>query len=310
MVATPYVLSNSEIQTFKDCRRKWWLTYYRRLKPRRSKTTGPLVLGSRIHEALDQHYTTGEALDEIYGRLVTDERAALTAAGQSTFEYDSEAELGRIMLEGYSEWADAEGFDAEYELVDTEQILTMSMFDGQVELQGKIDMRIRRKADGVILIRDWKTSANFNDFLSTAHINEQLLTYLTLEAANKKPGEPRSMGGLFTMFKKVKRSSTARPPFYMNVEINHNDYTLRSFWKRLHGEVGDLMDVKEHLDNGADHQQVAYPRPSRDCTWKCPFFSVCPLLDDGSAAEAAIEEQYEEADPYAYYGVDEKKGDA
>jgi len=27
----PYVLSNSEIQVFKDCRRKWWLNYYRRL---------------------------------------------------------------------------------------------------------------------------------------------------------------------------------------------------------------------------------------------------------------------------------------
>jgi hypothetical protein len=29
-----YRVSNSEIQTFKDCRRKWWLAYDRKLKPK------------------------------------------------------------------------------------------------------------------------------------------------------------------------------------------------------------------------------------------------------------------------------------
>ena len=47
----PYTLSNSEIQVFKDCRRKWWLNYYRRLMPRKKDYTGALALGSRIHEA-------------------------------------------------------------------------------------------------------------------------------------------------------------------------------------------------------------------------------------------------------------------
>ena len=58
----PYRLSNSEIQVFKDCRRKWWLNYYRRLQPKQKDYTGALALGSRIHEALDQHYSTGVAL--------------------------------------------------------------------------------------------------------------------------------------------------------------------------------------------------------------------------------------------------------
>jgi hypothetical protein len=31
-------------------------------------------------------------------------------------------------------------------------------------------------------------------------------------------------------------------------------------------------------------------------------------MDDGSAAEQAIEEMYEIADPYAYYGDTDKKG--
>jgi hypothetical protein len=68
------------------------------------------------------------------------------------------------------------------------------------------------------------------------------------------------------------------------------------------------MRVKTALDEGTAHQAIAYPRPSRDCTWKCPFYAVCPMFDDGSAAEEAIAEMFVESDPYAYYGVNEQKG--
>ena len=66
----PYTLSNSEIQVFKDCRRKWWLGYYRRLQPKQKQFTGALALGSRIHEALDIHYSTGKDLLEAHAELV------------------------------------------------------------------------------------------------------------------------------------------------------------------------------------------------------------------------------------------------
>jgi hypothetical protein len=70
-----------------------------------------------------------------------------------------------------------------------------------------------------------------------------------------------------------------------------------------------MLNVRDALDKGADHQEVAYPRPSRDCKWKCQFFSVCPLVDDGSAAEAAIEDSFAVGNPYDYYGnTKEKKG--
>ena len=95
------------------------------------------------------------------------------------------------------------------------------------------------------------------------------------------------------------------------MEVRHNVFSLRSFWQRIHGTLTDLLSVRSHLDNGADHRFVAYPRPSRDCKWKCQFFTICPMFDDGSAAEAAIEDAFEAADPYAYYASDiEKKGSA
>jgi len=306
----PIKISNSEIQTFKDCRRKWWLAYYRRLQPKNKNKTGALALGSRIHEALDMYYSTGQDLLEAHAELLNKDRELYTAEWRDLSELESEGELGRIMLEGYLQWVDEEGIDAELEMISTEEIISMPLMEGRVELQGKLDMRVRRKGDGVRMFRDFKTvGGSFADFANQAQMNEQILTYMLLESAQNKEGE-RSEGGIFTMLKKVKRTANAKPPFYEQIEVRHNVFTMRAFWQRLHGTLTDMLRVRDALDEGASPQFVAYPTPSRDCKWKCQFYSVCPLIDDGSAAEQAIGELFEESNPYAYYGQEDPKGDA
>jgi hypothetical protein len=300
-------ISNSEIQTFKDCRRRWWLTYYRRLKPRNKDLTGALALGTRIHNALDQHYSTGIPLLKAHADLVEVDRTLLIGGFRDTNDLDSEAELGRIMLEGYLQWVEDNGIDSDLEMTSTEEIISMPMFNGEVELQGKLDMRVRRKSDGVRMFRDFKTvGGSLSEFSNLAHMNEQVLTYMLLEAT-KADEKHRSDGGIFTMLKKVKRSATAKPPFYDQIEVRHNTFSMRSFWNRIHGNIADMMRVRTALDEGGDPAYNAYPRPSRDCKWKCNFFAVCPMFDDGSAAEQALEDMFIVDDPYAYYN-DEPKG--
>ena len=308
--AQPYKLSNSELQVFKDCRRKWWLNYYRRLQPRKKDYTGPLALGSRIHEALDRYYSKDTPLLDAHAELVQEEMGKMVAEYRDTSTLESEAELGRIMLEGYLEWVENEGIDAELEMISTEEIISMPLLNGEVELQGKLDMRVRRLSDGVRMFRDFKTvGGSFTDFASQAQMNEQIKTYMLLETAQNKSPEERSEGGIFTMLKKVKRTANARPPFYEQIEVRHNVFTLRAFWQQIHGVIRDLIGVKKALDEGADPNYAAYPRPTKDCKWKCQFYAVCPLIDDGSAAEAAIEEMYEVSDPYGYYkSPEERKG--
>jgi hypothetical protein len=299
-------LSNSELQIFKDCRRKWWLAYYRRLQPKFRDKTGALAFGSRIHAALDDHYANGTPLLEAHSKLVIADKEILLAEFLDVSNLEAEAEMGRIMLEGYEEWVSEEGIDAELEMISTEETIIAPLFNGEVELQGKLDMRVRRKVDGVRMFRDFKTvGGSLADFGNLAHMNEQVMTYMLLEAT-KADEEHRSDGGLFTLLKKVKRTATARPPFYDQVEVHHNVFTMRSFWNRIHGTIADLMNVRRALDTGSDHSFVAYPTPSRDCKWKCQFFAICPMFDDGSAAEQALSDSYEEADPYAYYETDKK----
>jgi RecB family exonuclease len=301
-------LSNSELQTFKSCRRKWWFGYYRRLQPKQRESTGALALGSRIHQALDDHYAKGVPLLKAHDTLVEDEKKVLLSEFRDVSALESEAELGHIMLEGYLQWVEENGIDAELEMISTEEIITTPLFNGEVELTGKIDMRVRRKIDGVRLFRDFKTvGGSLSEFASLAHMNEQILTYMLLEAT-KEDEEHRSEGGIFTLLKKVKRSARANPPFYDQFEVRHNIFTLRSFWDRIHGVIADLMRVRKALDEGESPAFHAYPRPSRDCKWSCSFYSVCTLVDDGSAYEDAISDMYDVSDPYAYYGQDETKG--
>ena len=302
----PYRVSNSEIQTFKDCKRRWWFNYYRRLQPKKKKVSGPLALGSRMHNALEQYYENGIPLLEAYAEFVEHDRVVAFTENLDIEELEKEAELGRIMLEGYLEWISDEGIDGDYDIISNEETLSMPLLDGSVELQGKLDMRVRRKSDGVRLIRDFKTvGQSFEQYTSTLHLNEQVLTYMTLEAYHNVEGD-RSSGALFTLLKKVRRSAKANPPFYKQVEIEHNVFTLRAFWKRLHGTVKDLMNTKNALDLGTDPLLVAAPRPSNDCTWKCPYFSICPMVDDGSDVEDAIKDQFEVGDPNSRYKEDKK----
>lgn len=304
----PIRISNSEIQTFKDCRRRWWFTYYRRLQPKVQDFTGALALGSRIHEALDQYYSTGKPLLQAHADLVAADMKKMNDEFRDTSTLETEAELGRVMLEGYLEWVELEGIDAELEMISTEEIIERPMMDGKVTLQGKIDMRVRRKLDGVRMFRDFKTvGGSFADFGSIAHMNEQILTYMVLEEAQNTEGE-RSEGGIFTMLRKVKRGAYAKPPFYDQITVRHNQFTLRSFFQRLEGTLEDILRVRSALDAGESHYKHAYPRPTRDCKWKCQFFAICPLVDDGSAAEAAISDAFEVADPYGYYKTEETKG--
>ncbi len=303
-VGEPYRISNSEIQTFKDCHRKWYLGYQRRLMPKRMKVSGPLALGSRVHAALEALYN-GEDVMVAYDRLMEEDRLTALSNGLNLEELNGEGEMGRIMLEGYVEWIAEQGVDSEYEIISNEETLSMPLLDGRVELRGKLDMRIRRKSDGTRLIRDFKTvGQTFSQFAATLHLNEQVKTYMTLEAFHNTEND-RSDGALFTLLKKNKHTAKAKGPFYAEETVLHNIFTLRSFWVSLNAVVEEIMNLKDKLDDGAPHQ-IAYPRASNDCTWKCQFFTICHMMDDGSDVEDAIADLYVVGNPDERYN--DKKG--
>jgi RecB family exonuclease len=298
-------VSNSEIQAFKRCKRKWWLTYYRRLQRNREDGFGPRAIGNRVHAALAAYYDV-EPTDAF---SVHDELLAVDLENfpEDTDKIVKEGLLSRIMLEGYFEWLEETGADEGLTVtgVETELQAVLEIKGQPVTIRGKLDKRLVREIDGARRFLDHKTVQEFTTPAKVLDIDEQFLMYELLEVlsgATDMDDPGRVDGGIYNMLRKVKRSATAKPPFYMRLEISHNAATLRAFYERLHGELHDLMTARERLDAGESHQAVAYPTPTRDCPWQCDFFAVCHLVNDPSAdADHIISVAYSEGDPYARY---------
>lgn len=301
-------ISNSSIQTFKGCKRRYYLGDYLALTKKEKQYTGPLSLGSRLHNALEMFYKDGEDPVDAYKQLVkVDEELFLKSYSakdpDEVNKFNKEAELGRIMLEGYVEWLEENNADSKIVPLYVEKTVEYQLkeFNPRVVLQGKVDMHATRVEDGSTAILDHKSAISFDVYYKTAHMSEQLMYYVMLEKLNAKEGDPAIDGGIFSLMKKVRRTAKANLPFYERIDIRFNDDTLHSFWTRTLGTVKEMMELRDALDAGADHKFVAYPTPTNDCSWKCPFFSVCPMMDDGSDVERKLEAEFEQIDPNLRY---------
>lgn len=308
-------ISNSEIQSYKRCKRQWWLTYYAGLQSKEEVHTGPLTLGTRIHNALEAFYVDGTHPVDEYNRLNNIDQRKFMASPESEFpdnvnDFNKESELGRRMVEGYMEWLDETNSDADIKVVGAEQKLSyrLNEFDPRVEIIGKVDLEVLRTFDLSQATLDHKSAAssNFMDYFKYSHMSEQLMHYTLLKRLNTPPGGAKVDGGIYNVLKKVGRTGKAKPPFYMRIDVRFNDKTLASFWTRLLGTIRDIMNTRDALDRGDDPKFVAYPSPRMDWTCgKCPFFKACPMFDDGSYVEEYVEDNFNKVDPNARY--DEKE---
>lgn len=290
-MSNPRYVTNSELKVFRECRRKWWLSAHRSLRLKVEKKYGPMATGNRVHRYLEVYYRDG-----------------LTAAEtdfESTAEYDlakfpeqaneiqKDLDLARAMIDGYLEWAAEEGEDEDYELIAPEATVEVALPDFEeqnVVLLAKLDQQVRKRSTGEEMFRDFKTVSDFSR-VPLLPLDTQMKHYaliLRLLDTTRRVG-----GGLYTMIRRVKRTARAKPPFFMNVEVRHNDTTLRTYFAQVQEQVRQILNLERRIEEGEDPVVIAYPTPTNDCTWKCEFFPVCSMFDDGSDAEGLTAALYE-----------------
>lgn len=350
-------VSNSEIQAFKQCRRKWWLGYYRRLRPVREEATGPRSIGNRVHACVAAYYN-GELAPPLRKRgkqpAPTKEQLALDLHDWSVeldvkrlCEYETnqggegsvtirdadkeaairkEAEMSRLILEGYFEWLAETGADEGETVIGTERaveaVVRTPQTDTPVRIMGKLDLLVRREHQGDVVFKDHKTVQEFTTPTKTLHLDEQMLMYHLLLTLTAQEGTDVADGAVYNMLRKVKRTASSKPPFYERFEVRHSAQEVESFMARLLGELEEIVRTRARLD-GVERMKkrkardvarlsVVYPTPSRDCSWKCDFFAVCQLVDrpQDKRGEPLIADLYVEHDPYARYADDAADADA
>jgi len=302
--------TNGELSTFSQCKRKWFLTSYRNLGPKREKLTGALSLGTKVHAALASYYGHGKDPLEVLTDLANRDFLKIDQENDDYVakELEKDTALARIIVEGYLEWLEETAADAGIIIVSPEQpiIADPKMADHpNVRLLGKEDVKAERERDGARLFIDHKTCQTFESVTKIAHMSEQFQHYHLLELLKLvKEGldtELRTDGMIVNMLRKVKRTATAKPPFYKRIEIRHNLTTLSSYWRRITEKIRQIEATRARLDAGESHIDVCYPTPTDTCTWKCEFFAICPAFDDGSHAEEYLSEHYVQINPLKRY---------
>lgn len=311
--------SHSELKTFLRCRRKWWLQYVRRLRKFEVSPVGALQTGTRLHLALQAMYTPGGCDDPrgvLENAIKADGQAYMEACAKTETPVDdavlkqlaSDADLERAMLEGYVEWLEETGADSGLTIVAAEATVSVPIdrIYGPItqagfphaEVVGKLDARVVRERDGARLFIDHKTTASLTQPLPTLARDTQMLHYHLLEVVSDPDGE-RCDGALYNMLRKVKRTKTAKPPFFAREEVRHNDHEIGAYQRRMLQIISDIVEVERDIAAGAP--SIAYPNPTRDCAWDCDFFVLCPMFDDGSRAEDMIADRYRVHDPMQRY---------
>lgn len=299
-------LTQSEVQTWLRCRRKWWLSIYRRMQIKTLTPHGARALGTNIHDALAAKYATGAdpvaVFKTTYARIMAelpDEYLNLAEAVRKDFD------LGVIMLEGYQEWVAEEGIDEGLEVVGVEERVDVP-FRPEMRLLGKMDLRVRTRFDQRRFL-DHKSVGSLTEPLKTLHMDVQMKHYHLLEylKAIEEGLDPTNGtmcdGGLYNMLRKVKRTKTATPPFYAREDIGHNVHELRRYFEQLWEVSTEILRARERLDRGENGAVIMTPVPAPSCSWSCEWFHVCNMFDDGSDAERFLGDMTIAHDPLERY---------
>lgn len=281
-----YSFSHSEMSTFKRCKRKWYLHYFRGLRRRRDPMSKARDTGILVHAALHNFYVAGgldgpnaekllqqflmNARDEDMLKVETeDERKVITDVHDTSL----------IICNGYLEWLHETGNDMEYVFDHTEQELRAPGPVEGTEIMGIIDLGGTHAMSGDLFVMDTKVTNSFDTMLKTLHLMEQGPMYAVL-AKILEPDDKRGFRVVWNMLKRNKHSGTAKPPFYQRYELAINTDQLRQFYLQLHGQITEILRLEQRLNEGDSHIAAAYPTPTQDCAWECPFFAVCGAMND------------------------------
>jgi len=293
--------------TFRRCRRKWWLSHYRRLIPRATYPYGsPISIGNLVHDALAAYYDPNLRIDPVHYAQGKVNDAIENDPGYA-IEIEKEWELVQAMLMGYVEWLEETGADSDLRFLGSERKVEVPMTEN-VTLISKLDAPVEQISDGAKLALEHKTVGSLTQPLEGLKIDTQLLTehlvrFLDAQAkgATVEEAYDQCHGILYNMLRKVKRTARATPPFYGREIVPHNIHELRNHWKHVLTIANEILATTARLDMGENPHTVVPPSPDRSCGWQCQFFKICAMFDDNSRVEDAIEAMYEEGDPLARY---------
>lgn len=308
-------ISYSGLRKADVCLRQWWALEYRGLQPRSTRPVGPLPFGSRFHLAVEVWAKSGWEVDvvAVWDWLMQREMVLDGENGDfNAADLAKEADLGRVMLEGWQEFVEEQGIDADYEVVDIEAKLSsdieFTLAGGRkvtVRMKSKLDLILRHKEFGTYWVFDYKTAQSLSpDSLATATDTEQGPIYVIQFRRNRKGVEVA--GFILGIARKVLRGPRSKPPYYAWEQVRLDDDALAAAEANTTAKIQRLVDIVDKLEQGAPHPLVVPYSISWACK-DCAFRLPCAEMRSGNfeGAEDMISGEFVQGNPLQRYVEDD-----
>lgn len=334
----------SDIATWKGCRRKWdWSSVLRRnLEPSRPYT--PFIFGRAVHHALEHFYRSETSPEVSLGEFWRSEIARMSEHGALWPEEENliaeQWDFSIRLMNHYVMWVDElKGplANEHFETVDMEVRFdvplrnSLGVTSDVARLGGRIDGVVRRKSDGTLWLREFKTARSIKERINMLPFDEQPILYMI--AAAEHYGEPIH-GVIYDILKKsepvvpkvlangflsqAKSIKTSYRVYLDTIRRHHGAEATSEFIKSNYGQI--LVDLRERDTEDPFFQRIVvqrnpvqmemalrdiwvvahemvdptmnvYPSPSYGCSF-CQFKSPCALKNQGLDYEYELSINY------------------
>lgn len=307
---TPIIITHSDIKNFLECRRKWFYDYVLDFRAP-EKLTGPLALGTRVHEALEAYYS-GATTDPVawINQKGKDDLAALEVNNDAKpWDLDQmykDMIIGRNAIISYMEWLTETNADANYRVVSTEEKVEVPILDGRAILRGKVDVLQEDVASGLYCVNDFKTYARDDGLREQFERSYQHWCYILAMAHNYPDRNVEC--ARYTIIRKVKKIPAVPPnsPLVQQFTVPATRRSLQTKKAQIERIAFEMLALRDKTDPA-----VFYPSPGKHCMW-CDYRLPCGLADEVPESAVALlsSDKYTQGTRYARYETRKENSNA
>ena len=287
-------MSSSEETTYKTCRLAHEFGYGLGYSP--IFTNRLLSIGIGTHECLEVVYTMGAGAWEDRLESWSEERwaeivaAKLDDRAEVRMDFVKDKAMVKHLVEGYIEWANAEGLDNGWLTLEAEAKHYIDVGAATL-LPMKFDLLQSDLATDELKLVDFKTRKSFSSDTTGYQMSEQTLNY----AMGVFAMHGRIPVVEYRELRKVNRENgNSKPPFFRTVTIRVTEAEMRY----------RLEEYKRIAAERVDPDRAIYSNPSACCgSWKNDWQGPCLLVHQGYSPKEALEmsSKYAPKDPYERY---------
>lgn len=277
-------ISNSEANTWLQCRRKYFYGYIWDLEPK--VQSGPLTKGTIIHAFLEEYY-----LAKMDGFPEDECRNAVTMLA-NRMAIDPSIDMLELMktrdlvMAYFEHWSEKD--NERYEVLAVETKFAVPMIDDVFALAGTIDVVFRDLEDGSVVPVDHKSSYNFwTD--DQAASSGQFTKYIYAMRAQGHTVKRFMVNQLRT------RDLKPGNEIFRRTWVRPSDTRIRATIAQ-HVQVGS--EIMEFRANPV--KEAAIPIYDKYGCSNCPFFQLCDSDTEGASLDHLIASEYQKRVSYGY----------